>query len=82
MCGLVMGIEQLELGLFQKLLPVCEICSSSWAQLFLSELSRKGCSRVGDTQGPPTFSEEKGRGQRGGIVERGDRERGSKWDIK
>jgi hypothetical protein len=31
--GLYLGPEQLELGLSQKLLPGCEICSTSWAAL-------------------------------------------------
>ena len=36
------GPEQLEQGLSQKLLPVCGICSSSWAAL--SGLSERGCA--------------------------------------
>jgi hypothetical protein len=35
-------LQQLECGLFQKLLPVYEICSSSWAALF--GLSGKECA--------------------------------------
>ena len=38
--GLHVGPEQLEEGLSQELLPVCEICSSSWAAL--SGLSAEG----------------------------------------
>ena len=34
--------QQLEQGLSLKLLPVCEICSSTWAAL--SVLSGKGCA--------------------------------------
>ena len=40
-----MGLEQLEQGLSQKLLPICGICSSSWAAL--SGLSGKGCTKPG-----------------------------------
>ena len=38
--GLHVGPEQLEWGLSQKLLPVCGICSSSWAAF--SGLSGRG----------------------------------------
>jgi hypothetical protein len=31
--GLYVGPEKLEQGLSQKLLPVCEMCSCSWADL-------------------------------------------------
>ena len=34
--------QQLEQGLSLKLLPVCEICSSTWAAL--SDISGKGCA--------------------------------------
>jgi hypothetical protein len=40
--GLHVYPEQLEQGLSPKLLPVCGICSSSWAAL--SGLSGRGCA--------------------------------------
>jgi hypothetical protein len=44
--GLHVGPEQLEQGLSQKLLPVCGICSSSWAPL--SGLSGEDAPRLTD----------------------------------
>jgi hypothetical protein len=92
MCSLVfMWVLQLEWGLSQKLLPVCGICSSSWATLsgFSGRGNRK-CLALetlevagwGDIQGTPTHSEEKRRGNRGKIVGESDREGSSKQDVK
>lgn len=69
--GLHVGPEQLEWGLFQRLLPTCGMCSTSWAALsgFCGGLQRPevpGCG--GDTQGGPTSSEEKGKGDGERIV--------------
>jgi len=43
--GLHVGPEQLKQGLSLKLLPVCGICSSSWAAL--SGVTETSCARVG-----------------------------------
>jgi hypothetical protein len=73
--GLRVGPEQLEQGLSQKLLPVCGICSSSWAALL--GLSGRGSARVGDNQGVPTCSEEKRKEEGERMVVEGDQEGGS-----
>ena len=62
-----MSSEQLERELSQKLLPVPGL---PWKHLILQRLKVPG---LGDTQGDPTGSEEKGRRDWGRIVGRDDR---------
>jgi len=61
--GLHVDPDQLEQGLFQKLLSVCGICSSTSAAL--SGLSGRGCARIRRYPGMAfTLSEERGRGKK------------------
>ena len=73
---------QLECGLSQKLLPVCGICSSSWAAL--SGLNGRGCAvlGLGNIQGASTLSGEKGRGMGEGLWEVVTGRQCRDWDIK
>lgn len=83
--GLLVGSEEVEQGLFQKLLPVHGIYSSNWNDF--SRLNGRGCAWTlfmlgwGHIQGDPTNSERKGRENGRGIVEGsegGDNERNVK----
>jgi hypothetical protein len=69
---------KLEQVLSLMLLPVCGICSSSWAALsglngrgrtYCRDLKCQGRGGGWIPRGPPTHSEEKGRGNREGVWE-------------
>lgn len=81
--GLYVGPEQLGRGrLSQKLLPICGICYSSWAELF--GLCGKGhlMSQSGTIlRGIPMLREE-GDKDKGSIVAVSEWEEGSEQDIK
>ena len=85
--GLLLGLEQLEQGPFQKLLPVPGICFS--CTVFFG-FSRRGCALPGrldvlgwgHIQGRPAGSEEKGRGHGERIVGGCGREGISEQDVK
>jgi hypothetical protein len=80
--------EQLESELSQKLLPVCGICSSSWADL--SYFSRRASVYLvleilevpGYPGGHLPAQRRRGVGDEGRIVGREYLEEGSKQDIK
>jgi hypothetical protein len=86
--GPYMGPRQLNLRLSQKLLPICEICSSSWTalhglsgrrwDLLHRDLIYQGRWIPG---GGHTYSKEKGRG-RGKDCGSKWQEGTSEWDVK